>query len=83
MSKPTFRIREGEALLDVVSYDRGGPRETGGRLTPAQLQQIRRTVRRTPEVVVKVLPRANNDLKAEGKHLDYIGRNGRLELETD
>lgn len=62
MSKRTFRIREGEPLLDVVSYGRGGPRETGGRLTPAQLEQIQRTVRRAPEVVVKVLPRASNDL---------------------
>ena len=34
-------------------------------------------------MVVKVLPRASNDLKAVGKHLDYIGRNGELELETD
>jgi hypothetical protein len=32
---------------------------------------------------VKVLPRDSNDLKAVGKHLDYIGRNGKLELETD
>ena len=32
---------------------------------------------------MKVLPRASNDLKAAGKHLDYIGRNGKLELETD
>jgi len=83
MSKLTFRIRDGEPLLDVVSYARGGSRETGGRLTAAQLQQIRRTVRRTPEAVVKVLPRASNDLTAVGKHLDYIGRNGKLELETD
>jgi hypothetical protein len=30
-----------------------------------------------------VLPRDSNDLKAVGKHLDYIGRNGKLELETD
>src|SRR5580658_8366930 len=83
MSKRTFRIREGEPLLDIVSYGRGGPSESGGRLTPAQVEQIRRTVRRTPEAVVKVLPRASNDLKAVGKHLDYIGRNGKLELETD
>jgi hypothetical protein len=47
------------------------------------MEQIRRTVWRTPEVVVKVLPRASNDLKAVGKHLDYIGRKGELELETD
>jgi len=52
-------------------------------LTLVQLEQIQRTVRRTPEVVVKVLPRASNDLKAVGKHLDYIGRKGELELETD
>jgi hypothetical protein len=83
MPKRTFRIREGEPLLDVVSYGRGGPSELGGRLAPAQVEQIRRTVGRTPEVVVKVLPRASNDLKAVGKHLDYIGRNGKLDLETD
>src|SRR3984885_13249943 len=83
MSKRTFRIREGEPLLDIASYGRGRPRETGDRLTPGQLEQIQRTVRRTPEVVVKVLPRASNDLKAVGKHLDYIGRKGALELETD
>jgi len=83
MSKRTFRIREGEPLLDIVSYGRGGPRETGGRLTPAQVEQIRRTVQRVPEAVVKVLPRDSNDLKAAGKHLDYIGRYGKLELETD
>jgi hypothetical protein len=52
-------------------------------LTPAQVEQIRRTVGRTPEAVVKVLPRASNDLKAVGKHLDYIGRNGTLDLEID
>lgn len=83
MPKRTFRIREGEPLLDIVSYGRGGARETGGRLTSAQLEQIQRTVRRTPEAVVKVLPRASNDFKAVGKHLDYIGRKGELELETD
>jgi hypothetical protein len=83
MSKRTFRIREGEPLLDIVSYGRGGPRETSGRLTPAQVEQIRRTVGRAPEVVVKVLPRASNDLKAVGKHLNYIGRDGMLALESD
>lgn len=82
MPRRVFRIRE-EPLLDIVSHGRGGPRETGGRLTPAQVEQIRRTVQRVPEVVVKVLPRDSNDLKAAGKHLDYIGRYGELELETD
>jgi hypothetical protein len=40
-------------------------------------------VQRVPEAVVKVLPRDSNDLKAAGKHLDYIGRYGKLELEGD
>jgi hypothetical protein len=83
MPKRIFRIREGEPLLDIASYGRGGPGETGSRLTPVQLEQIQRTVRRTPEAVVKVLPRSSNDFKAVGKHLDYIGRKGELELETD
>lgn len=83
MPKRTFRIREGEPLLDIVSYGRGGPHETSGNLTSAQLEQVQRSVRRAPEVVVKVLPRASSDLKAVGKHMDYIGRKGKLDLETD
>jgi len=82
MPKQTFRIR-GEPLFDIVSHGRGGPRETGGRLTPAQVEQIRRTVQRAPEVMVKVLPKDANDLKAVRRHLDYIGRYGKLELESD
>ena len=82
MSKRIFRI-PGEPLLDLVSHGRGGLHGIGSRLTPAQVEQIRHTVRRAPEVVVKVLPRDSNSLKAAGKHLDYIGRYGELELETD
>src|SRR5258708_8696845 len=82
MSMRTFRIR-GEPLLDIVSYGRGGPREAGGRLTPAQVEQIRRTVQRAPEAVVKVLPKDANDLKAARRHLNYIGRYGKLDLEGD
>jgi len=84
MPKRAFRIpRENEPLLDIVSYGRGGGGEAGGRFTPEQVEQIRRTVERAPEVMVKVLPRASNDLKAAGKHVDYISRHGTLELETD
>lgn len=82
MRTRTSRLREGEPLLDVVSLARR-LHETGGRFTAEQVEQIRRTVQRTPEAVVKVLPRASNDLKAVGNHLSYIGRNGELELETD
>ena len=83
MSKRTFRIREGEPLFDLVSLRPRRSARDGRQFTPAQVEQIRRTVQRAPEAVVKVLPRDSNDLKAVGKHLDYIGRYGKLELETD
>jgi hypothetical protein len=67
----------------VVSHGRAGPQETDRHFTPAQIEQIRRIVRRAPEAVVKVLSRASNDVKAVEKHMDYIGRNGELELETE
>lgn len=78
----TFRLPKEEPLLNIASYARGGPR-AADRLTPSQIEQIRLTVNRAPEVVVKVLPRSSNDLKAVGKHIDYIGRRGNLELEGD
>ena len=78
----TFRLTKEEPLLNIASYARGGPR-AADRLTPSQIEQIRLTVNRAPEAVVKVLPRNSNDLKAVGKHIDYIGRRGHLELEGD
>jgi hypothetical protein len=83
MPKQIFRIHADEPLFDLVSHGRGGPRETGRHFTPAQVGQIRRTVQRAPEAVVKVLPKDANNLRAAGRHLDYIGRYGKLELETD
>ena len=41
------------------------------------------TVRRAPEGMVKVLPRGAQTAGAVRKHLNYIGRKGELELETD
>ena len=78
----TFRLPKEEPLLNIASYARGGPRPAD-RLTPSQIEQIRLTVNRAPEAVVKVLPRSSNDLTAVGKHIDYIGRRGNLELEGD
>ena len=70
-----------DPLFDFLSYARPGPGRRD-RLTPAQLQQIARTVGRTPEVMVKVLPRGASDLRAVRRHLDYIGRKGDVDLET-
>src|ERR1700689_1161398 len=71
-----------EPLFDLFSHARPGPGRWD-RLTPAEVEQIARTVRRTPEVMVKVLPRGAQSSEAVRKHLDYIGRKGELELETD
>jgi hypothetical protein len=72
----------GQPLLDIASYARRGPGRRD-RLTPAEIAHISRTVRRVPEVVVKVLSRDSNKFASVAKHLNYIGRRGELELETD
>ena len=69
-------------LFDLFSRARPGPRRWD-RLAPAEVEQIARTVRRTPEVMVKVLPKGAQTSEAVRKHLDYIGRKGEFELETD
>lgn len=78
----TFRLPKDEPLLNIASYARGGP-NAANRLKLSQIEHIRLTVSRAPEAVVKVLPRSSNDLKAVGKHIDYIGRRGNLDLEGD
>jgi hypothetical protein len=52
-------------------------------LTPAELALIGRTARQTPEVMVKVLSKDSNNLRSVARHLNYIGRYGELDLETD
>ena len=69
-------------MLNIASYARGGPC-AAGRLTPAQIEHIRLTVNRAPEVMVKVLSSGGSDSKAVGRHFDYIGRKGNLTLEGD
>jgi hypothetical protein len=80
---PNLRISlEGRPLLDLSSYARGGPGRRD-RLSPQEIAHIGRTVRRTPEVMVKVLSKDSNNLRSVARHLNYIGRRGELELETD
>ena len=81
MPKTLLEIRN-RPLLDIVSHGRGGP--TGNiHFSADQIAAIDRTVRRIPEVMVKVLPKDSNDLRSVARHLNYIGRYGKLELETD
>lgn len=81
---PNLRVNsfEGQPLLDIASYARRGPGRRD-HLSPAEIAQISRTVRRVPEVVVKVLPKDSNNLSSISRHVGYIGRYGDLELETD
>lgn len=53
------------------------------RLSPEQIEEIERTVRRVPEVIVRVSSAQSNDFGAIRKHLDHIARRGELGLETD
>jgi hypothetical protein len=75
-------VRNGRALLDIASYAQRGPGRRD-HLAPAELSQIERTVRRDPEVMVKVLSHGEQSLNAIQAHLNYIGRKGELDLETD
>ena len=69
-------------LLDIASYARRGPGRRD-RLSQEEIELIARTARRTPEVMVKVLSRGGQDLKAVGCHLAYLNRGGDVEIETD
>ena len=71
-----------QPLLDIASYARRGPGRRD-HLSHDEIELITRTVRRTPEVMVKVLSRGGQDLKAVGRHLAYLNRGGELEIETD
>jgi len=68
-----------EPLLDIISLARRGP---NGRLSPEEISLVVRTLRRTPEVMVKVSGGAKSSAGALA-HLKYIDRRGELELETD
>jgi hypothetical protein len=81
MKKRTVRLprsNEGGMLLDIASYGSAGP----AYITRLELEHIERTVRRTPEVLVKVSGGART-LAGVERNLRYIGRSGRLALESD
>jgi hypothetical protein len=78
MTKRVIDLGRGKPLLDIASYGRAG----SASITRAELELIDRTVRRSPEVVVKVSGGARTLAGVEG-HLRYIGRSGRLALESD
>lgn len=82
MPKRVIDVHDGPGFLDIVSHGRGGPGRSTC-LSRGQIEQIARTVGRTPEVMVKVLTKDSNNAGSIQKHIDYIGRRGDVELETD
>jgi hypothetical protein len=71
----------GRPLLDIASYGRSAPGH--GRVnTSAEIAHAVRTARGAPEVMVKVSGGART-LRGVASHLDYIGREGRGDIETD
>lgn len=82
MGRHPFRLQsDGTPLLSILSKGRRGPPGSGG-FSGSQIEQIRRTVRRTPEVMVKVTG-GGKTVGAVVAHLAYISQRGDLEIETD
>jgi Relaxase/Mobilisation nuclease domain len=74
-------LREKEVpLLDVASYGRRGPGHRPP--TKGEIEHVSRTVRRVPEVLVKVSGGARS-VRGVAAHLEYIGREGCAEVQTD
>ena len=65
--------------VDLLSLGRVGP---SGRLSPAQIHQIQRIVRRVPEVMVKVTS-GGTKMGAVAAHFSYISRKGEFAIEND
>jgi hypothetical protein len=82
MPRRLISLRDAKPLLDIASYARRGPGRRD-HLPQEEIELIARTVSRTPEVMVKVLSRGGQDLKAVGRHIAYLNRGGEVEVETD
>lgn len=67
--------------LEFVSYGRKAPGSLH-RLSAEQVEQVARTVRKVPEVVVKV-PGGARDAGGARAHFAYLDRHGVLEIESD
>lgn len=80
MTKRIVDLRSQQPLVDIASYGRKGPGARG--LSKPEVESISRTVRRVPEVMVKVSGGART-LRGVEDHLDYVSREGEGEIETD
>jgi hypothetical protein len=80
MPRRSFRLPGDGAFLDIVSHGRGVAAERE-LLLPAQVEQIARTVRHTPEVMVKISGGGQSAM-AVAAHFKYLSRQ-EFEIETD
>lgn len=82
MNRRPLRLpSDAPAPLDIASHARQGP-GSSARLKIGQIEQVWRTIRRTPEVMVKVTG-GGRKVSNVAAHLAYISHDGELELETD
>jgi hypothetical protein len=81
MAKTLLELRD-RPLVDIISHGRRGPKGSL-RLSPTDIEAVGRTARRVPETMVKVLSKDSNHLRSVARHLNYVVRYGKLELETD
>ena len=81
MPKRLFDLRDQVRLLDIVSYGRRAP-GTRATFSSAERDYIGRTVRGTPEVMMKVSG-GGQSAGAVAAHFRYIDRKGELDIETD
>jgi hypothetical protein len=81
VSRIQVRLPEAPSILDIISHARKGPgrRDHFGL---AQIEQISRTVRRAPEVMVKVTG-GGRSTGAVAAHFAYISGKGTIGIETD
>lgn len=81
MTRRIVDLRSHRPILDVASHGRGA---VGRRfaLSSVEIAHATRTARGAPEVMIKVSGGARSP-RGVGAHLDYIGREGRGEIETD
>src|SRR3954453_12005277 len=81
MPKRLIDLREQAPLLDIISFGRRAP-GTRPVFSSAEGEQIGRTVRGVPEVMIKVSG-GGKSAGAVAAHFRYIDRRGELEIETD
>jgi hypothetical protein len=72
-----------DSIFEIASYGRRGP-QNPQTFSSAEVEWIRRTVNRTPEVMLKVTS-GGGAASARGikAHFRYLGRDGDLDIETD